>query len=69
MYKETIIPKSAKYSIDIPKEYINKKITIVLEMEDNIVTLKKKKSFALPKHRVGKISGMLTREELYSDER
>ena len=33
MYKETVIPKSAKYSIDIPKEYINKKVTIVVEEE------------------------------------
>ncbi len=31
MYKETIIPKSAKHSIDIPKEFINKKVTVVFE--------------------------------------
>ncbi len=36
MYKEIIIPKSAKYSIDIPREYINKKVSIVLEEEMQI---------------------------------
>lgn len=33
MYKEIIIPKSAKHSIDIPREFINKKVTVVLEPE------------------------------------
>jgi len=36
MYKEVIIPKSAKYNIDIPKEYVNKKITIVLDERSSL---------------------------------
>ncbi len=67
MYKETIIPRSAKYNIDIPKEYINKKVSVVLETEQPNILTKKKNSPTFPNHRVGKITGMLTREEMYSD--
>jgi hypothetical protein len=41
MYTETIIPKSAKHRIDIPKEFINRRITVMMEPKDSNGTKKK----------------------------
>lgn len=43
MYKEVIVPKAAKHSIDIPKEYINKKVTVVLEPDEMVEKAERKR--------------------------